>query len=442
MRLFLGSFPAGSARLSVTIVLAALAFSAPLVAHAQSAPPPASRSTDKGWFQRQVDWLQELVAGNSARDGRSGLAVAKGAQPPAVTASRPMQREIVEWDEYTARLVPDEMVEIRARVPGYLSEVHFKDGQTVRAGDPLYTIDPRPYERALATARAEYEQAKTKVENTTRDVERGRPLVEKRYLSERVFEERDNLRRDAEAALTVAEARVKSAELELSFTRIAAPIAGRMSLSAVTAGNYVSAGGASNATMLTTIVRQDPLYVYFDIGESNTLKYQRLMQSGQTAGTVAAGATVHVALPDETGFPHQAKLDFSDNRLDPGTSTLRARAVLDNKSGLFQPGMFARVRIAGSGAYQAVLIPDEAIGADQSNKFIYTGLEDGTARRTPVELGPLVDGLRVIRQGLAADDWVIVRGIQRARPDQKVAAKREPLQVSVAPAKPGQPIGQ
>jgi RND family efflux transporter MFP subunit len=418
-------------------------FSTPIAAQGSPTQAPAitGQTAEETWLQRRIRWLTEMIGGGAAST-QSGRGVAKAPQTPAVTASLPAQREIVEWDEYTARLEPIEMVEVRARVPGYLSEVHFKDGQNVTAGDRLYTIDPRPYERLLATARAELEQARTRLKNTTRDVERGRPLVEKRYLSERLFEERENLMRDARAGLAVAEARVKTAELELSFTSIIAPISGRMGRSVLTAGNFVSAGISNSPTMLTTIVRQDPLYVYFDVGENNALKYRRLQQSGRTAGTVAAGATVEVALPDEVGFPHQAKLDFSDNRLDPGTGTLRARAVLENKKGLFQPGMFARVRIASSPKYSAVLIPDEAIGTDQSNKFVYVVDAEGTAHRALIEPGPMIDGLRVVRQGIAATDWVIVRGIQRARPDQKVAVTREPLQISAAPPKPGQPVGQ
>lgn len=409
-----------------------------------SAQSTSDTATDQpaaiGWLQRQLDNLERLFSAVSGTE-QSGKATAqngarKAPSAPVVTASRPITREVVEWDEYTGRIDAMETVEVRARVPGYLQQVHFKDGQLVAEGDLLYTIDPRPFERVLETARAELQQARVKAQNAARDVERGRPLLEKGWLSQRVFEERDNLLRDTQAAVAVAEARVKTAELELSFTRITAPIAGRMGRTMLTVGNYVSAGLSENSSMLTTIVRQDPVYVYFDIGESNALKYKRFQQSGKNTGAVASGAMVFIGLQDETEYPHKARLDFSDNRLDRGTGTLRVRAVLDNKAGLFQPGMFARIRIAGSPSYQAVMIPDEAIGTDQASKFVYIVDEEGTAHRKWVQLGPVVDGLRVVKKGVAAEDWVIVRGIQRARPDEKVAVRREPLQVSAAPAKP------
>jgi RND family efflux transporter MFP subunit len=287
--------------------------------------PSDNQSTAAAWLRRQIDWISGWVS-DLRLSGAKTATPGQSATPPMVTTSRPLSREIVEWDEYTGRFEPVEMVEVRARVSGYLTTVHFKDGESVKVGDILYTIDPRPFERALGTAQAELELAKTRVENAAKDVDRGRPLVEKRILSEKVFDDRENLMRDAEASVKVADAKVKAAELELSFTRITAPIAGRMSRSNVTSGNYVSAGGTNGATLLTTIVQQDPIFVYFDIGENNTLKYKRLAQAGHQAGATIFGAPVQVALPDEAGYPHDGRLDFSDNRLDPGTGTLRARA--------------------------------------------------------------------------------------------------------------------
>jgi RND family efflux transporter MFP subunit len=407
------------------------------------APQPAGQQqpseASKGWAERQIQGLKEWVGnwlGAGASSARSmPVAPAKAPPAPQVTVSLPVPREIVEWDEYTGRFEAVESVEVRARVSGYLDRVEFRDGQDVKAGDVLYVIDPRPFERALATARAELELAKTRAANAAKDVERGRPLVEKRILSEKGFDDRENLLREAEAAMKVAEARVRAAELDLSFTTIRAPIGGRISNTAVTPGNFVSAGGGDGATVLTTIVRQDPIYVYFDVGENNTLKYKRLAQAGLRAGATASGVTVQVALPDETGYPHRGLLDFSDNRLDPGTGTLRARARIDNKAGLFSPGMFARVRLAGSPRYTALLLPDEAIGTDQASKFVYVVGEDGLVQRRVVQLGPMVDGMRVIRQGVAAGDWVIIKGMQRARGGQKVAPRREQLEISgMAPA--------
>jgi RND family efflux transporter MFP subunit len=355
------------------------------------------------------------------------------AAPPGVAVSKPVEREIVEWDEYTGRFDAVETVEVRARVSGYLEETHFKDGQIVKQGDLLYVIDRRPFERALDRARAELVAATTKVANASLDVERGRPLVERRVMSEKSFDDRENLLREAQAAVKVAEAKVKTAELDLSFTRITSPLAGRISRSQVSNGNWVSAGGTANATLLTSIVSQDPIHVYFDVSENNYIKYKRLAERGSGAGAADVGALVEVALPDERGFPHRARLDFLDNRLDQGTGTLRARAVLANAAGLFSPGLFARVRVTGTPKYAALLIPDEAIGTDQTNKFVYAVGEDGTVSRKGITLGPLYAGLRVVRDGLTGQDWVITRGLQRARPGQKVTPKRETITVSEAP---------
>ncbi|HEU4377416.1 MAG TPA: efflux RND transporter periplasmic adaptor subunit [Hyphomicrobiaceae bacterium] len=349
---------------------------------------------------------------------------------PSVTVSTPLRREIVEWDEYTGRFDSIETVEIRARVSGYLNEVHFKDGQTVKQGDLLFVIDPRPFERTLDQAQAELEQANTRVKNASLDVTRGQPLLERRIISEKSFDDRENLVREAQAQVKVAEAKVKTAELDLSFTRITAPLSGRISRNMASVGNWISAGGTANTTLLTTIVSQDPIHIYFDVSENNYIKYKRLAERGEGAGAADVGATVEIALPDERGYPHKGKLDFLDNRLDQGTGTLRARAVVTNKSGLFSPGLFARVRVTGSAPYAAVLLPDEAIGSDQTNKFVYTVDAEGAVARKAVKLGPLYEGMRVVREGLQPDEWVVTKGLQRARPGIKVAPNRVALTMS------------
>jgi RND family efflux transporter MFP subunit len=360
------------------------------------------------------------------------------APPPTVSVSQPVQREIVEWDEYTGRFDATQTVEMRARVSGYLNEVRFKDGQEVRQGDLLFVVDPRPFERALEQSRAELFAANTKVENANLDVARGQQLIDRKIISDKTFDDRMSLLRDAQAAVKVAEAKVKSAELDLSFSTVVAPISGRIGRTMVTAGNWVSAGSVSGATLLTTIVSQDPIYIYFDVNENNYIKYKRLAERGVTAGAADVGAPVEVALPDERGFPHKGHLDFLDNRLDQGTGTLRARAVLANKAGLFSPGLFGRVRVTGTPSYTALLLPDEAIGTDQTNKYVLVVGGDGMVERRNVRLGPLVDGLRVVRDGLAGEDWVVTRGLQRARPGGKVEPKRVAIEVSeAAPAKGG-----
>ena len=376
----------------------------------------------------------------SASTDEKAKAVAKATPPPMpVTVSQPFVTEIVEWDEYAGRFDAVEAVEIRTRVSGHLTSVLFKDGQTVKKGDLLYVIDPRPFERALELARAELAQAKTKTDNAALDVDRGRPLLERKVLSEKSFDDRANLMRDAQASVKVSEAKVASADLDLSFTRIASPIDGLIGRSLVTPGNWVNAGVISTATMLTSIVRQNPVHIYFDVSENNYLKYKRLMERGVAAGAGQAGNVIEIAMPDETGFPHKGKLDFIDNRLDPGTATLRARAIVENDMKLFSPGMFARVRIAGSAKYPAILVPDDAIASDQANKYVLVVGDDGIAQRRNIKPGPLHNGMRIVREGIKAEDWVVVRGA-RVRPGQKVVAKREPIKLSdgsaVAPADP------
>lgn len=357
--------------------------------------------------------------------------------PPAVSVSRPIQQDIIDWDEYTGRFDAMEFVEIRARISGYLTEIGFKDGQDVQKGDKLFSIDARPFERALEQAQAELFAAKTKVENANLDVDRGRPLIEKKIISDKVFDDRMNLLREASAAVRVAEAKVRSAELDLSFAEIKAPISGRISRTLVTAGNWISAGNASGATLLTSIVSQNPVYLYFDVNENNYIKYKRLAERGVAGNASQIGAAIQIALQDEKGFPHSAILNFLDNRLDQGTGTLRARALVQNDKGLFSPGMFARIRVAGSPAYTGLLLPESAVGTDQISRYVLVVAEDGTVERRNVTLGPYIDGrLRTVREGVKPDDWVITNGLQRARPGNKVAPKQVNLTLSEAPTPP------
>jgi RND family efflux transporter MFP subunit len=368
----------------------------------------------------------------SEPSGKGAGGPGKDAKPAQVSVSKPVQRPIIEWDEYTGRFDAVEAVEVRARISGYLDQVLFTDGQMVTKGDVLFRIDPRPFERALEQAKAELEQAKTRVSNAMLDVERGLPLVKTKAISQKVQDDRENIMRDARSAATIAEARVRTAELDLSFCQVFAPISGRISRKFVTPGNFISGGGAPDGTtILTTIVTQDPIYLYFDIGENDALKYRRLAEKG-IRNAASVGATVGVALPDETGFPHPGKVDFLDNRLDAGTGTLRARANMVNKDGLFSAGMFARVRVQGSPEFTALLVPDEAIGTDQASRFVYVLGEGDVAKRKAVKLGALLDGLRVVREGLDPEDIVVVNGIQRVRAGQPVVPKHVPLRVSDA----------
>lgn len=390
--------------------------------------PMRGRSVESG-----IDDATRALAATFERFRSKSPTTTPDSPAPELTVSQPVSRQVTEWDEYTGRFDAVEAVDVRARVSGYLTEVKFTDGEDVKAGELLFTIDARPYERALDQAKAQLNQAQVSVSNAKLDVERGRPLLKSDYISRKAFDDRENLLRDAEALVKIAEARVKAAELDLSFCQIKAPISGRISRTLVTPGNFVSGGGSESAsTILTTIVRQDPIYIYFDVSENNALKYQRMSQASGKGANGIVGSAVGVGLPDETGFPHNAKLDFLENRLDQGTGTLRARAILANGDRLFSPGMFARVRLQGSPEYEALLLPDEAIGTDQATRFVYVVGSDDIPVRKTVELGPLDSGLRVIRKGLEPDDWVILRGQQRVRTGHKIIPRRAPLTVSDA----------
>lgn len=412
--------------LALTVALVAALFALPRLT-GKSYEDLAAQG--KGWFAA------------AAPTGKGAGGPGKDAKPAQVSVSNPIQRPIIEWDEYTGRFDAVEAVEVRARISGYLDEVRFTDGQMVKKGDLLFQIDPRPFERALEQAKAEFEQAKVRVSNASLDVERGRPLLKTNAISQKVQDDRENIMRDAQSAATVAAARVRTAELDLSFCRVTAPISGRISRKFVTPGNFISGGGTPDGTtVLTTIVSQDPIHFYFDIGENDALKYRRLAEKG-VKDAASVGAVVGVALPDEQGYPHPGKLDFLDNRLDSGTGTLRARAAIENDDGLFSAGMFARVRLQGSQEYTAVLLPDEAIGTDQASRFVYVIASDNVAKRKAVKLGPLIDGMRVIREGVGGDDLVVVNGIQRVRGGQTVVPKHVPLRVSdSAPATGNAPV--
>lgn len=415
----------------IVLIIAALA-----AAGVVAVGPLRGRSVQAG--------IEDVAAALTQIGGKSDKATTgKQTATPELTVSQPITRKVVEWDEYTGRFDAIEAVDVRARVSGYLMDVRFTDGEDVKAGDLLFNIDPRPFERALDQAKAQLDQAKVSVSNAKLDVDRGKPLLQRDYISKKAFDDRENLVREAESLVRIGEARVKAAELELSFTQITAPISGRMSRTLVTPGNFVSGGGSdSGSTILTTIVKQDPIYIYFDVSENNALKYQRMSQASGKGTTGMQGAAVGIGLPDEKGFPHAAKLDFLENRLDQGTGTLRARAILANADRLFSPGMFARVRLQGSPEYEALLLPDEAIGTDQATRFVYVVGDDNIPVRRTVELGPLDEGLRIVRKGIEPDDWVILRGQQRVRPGQKIVPRRAPLTVSevlpadAAPAKP------
>jgi RND family efflux transporter MFP subunit len=349
---------------------------------------------------------------------------------PAVTISQPVQKEIVEWDEYTGRFGAVDSVEIRARVSGYLNSVNFKPGQTVQKGDLLFVIDPRPFRIAQDQAEAQVVQTKTAAALANKDLERAAALLQSKNVSEQFYDQRLQNKQAADAALKSAQANLDNARLNLEFTEIRAPVAGRISREMVSPGNLI-AGGVAGATLLTTIVSLDPIYFYFDADESEYLKYQRLAKSGARPSSRDVANPVELQLADEHDWPHKGKMDFVDNQFDANTGTMRARAIFDNPESVLSPGMFARIRLPGSGKYTAVLLPDEAIGTDQVQRIVSVVGPDNTVSLRPVKLGPTIDGLRVIRDGVTAEDWVVVKGIQRARAGTVVNPERKPLPGSI-----------
>jgi len=345
--------------------------------------------------------------------------------PPAVTVAKPAQRTIVDQDEYVGRFVAVDMVEVRARLSGYLEKVHFRDGQTVKQGDLLFSIDKRPFQNALAQAKANLALAKSNVTFTEADYARAQQLLRDRTISEQVFDQRAQAYRNAQASVTANEALVKQAELDLEFTELRSPISGRIGDRRVTEGNLVTGGTAGNTTLLATVVSMDPIRLEFTFDEAAYLRYERLSSGGKDVTSREASVVVGLKLIDERDFGHRGYMDFVDNVIDRASGTIRARAQFSNPNGVFTPGMFARVRVPGSPAYAALLVPDGAILSEQARKYVLVVDGESIARQRYVTLGELVDGQRVIKEGLASDDRLIVNGLMRARPGVKVNAQEQ-----------------
>ena len=350
------------------------------------------------------------------------------APPPPVTVVKPIQRTIVDHDEYVGRFVPIDMVEVRARVSGYLDDVHFEDGQIVKAGDLLFTIDKRPFQNTLDQARANLEVAKSNVAFTEADLARAQQLVRARTISEQIYEQRAQAFRNAQGAVAANEAMVRQAGLDLQFTELRAPIAGRIGDRRVTPGNLVSGGAGStgvSTTLLATIVSIDPIRFEFTFDEASLLRYERLARDGKDVTGRTRPSQVRLKLLDEQDFTHNGRMDFLDNTIERATGTIRGRALFANADSLFTPGMFARLQIPGSAPYQALLVPAAAIGTEQTRKFVLVVDAENIVSQKYVALGQVVDGQRVVKQGLATDDRVIVSGLMQARPGSKVTPREQ-----------------
>lgn len=388
-----------------------------------------------------------------------------------VFAAVPLKKQIVEWDEYVGRLESVEYVEVRARVSGYLDTIHFEEGQMVKKGDLLCVIDPKPFVAEVNRAKADLEGARAKVKESNailaqaeaelKQSESRLSLSQIRFdrakrlvVTNAVPQEEADIRESefvqaqadaeaakskiesanaaiatAEAAIETAKANLAIAELNHRYTEVLSPVSGRVSRRVITEGNLVS-GGTLEPTLLTTIVSLDPIHCVFDADEQNYLKYTRLAQEGKRKSSREVRNPVYLALADEkVGFPHKGHMDFVDNRMDVNTGTMRARAIFPNPDGSLTPGLFARLMLPGSGRYEAILIPDSAIGTDQSEKYVLVVGDDGTAKRQVITLGSKAHGLRIVRQGLDGSEKIVVRGVQRIRPGVNVAAKLEEIQI-------------
>lgn len=344
--------------------------------------------------------------------------------PPNVTVAPVERREIVEWNEFIGRTAPVETVEVRPRVSGYIQEVRFQSGQLVKKGEVLFLIDPRWNKAELDRADAEYEGAKIRLQNAEREARRTSQLLLSKAVSTEEAEAREARHQGAKAAVLAAKAARDSAQLDYEYTQVRAPIDGRVSRELVTVGNYVS-GVAGNATLLTTIVSTDPVYVYADVDENSLLRFNALLRAKRMASTCDGEIPVELQLSDEDGFPHHGSIESFDNRLDPQTGSILLRAKFPNPSGRIVPGLFARIRVPGSEKHSALLVEEQAIGTDQAQKFVLTLTETNTVAYRPVQLGPSVQGKRIVRAGLQVGERIVVRGLQRVRPGMPVTPQNE-----------------
>ena len=352
-----------------------------------------------------------------------GKAPDSAAQLPAakVSVAEVIQQPINEWDEFTGRLEAPESVEVRPRVSGYIDRVAFREGSLVQKGDLLFQIDPRPFEAEVKRLQAQLQQARASQSRTVSEAQRGERLRQSNAISAELADARASAAAEAQAAVAGIQAELDNAKLNLSFTRVTAPIDGRVSRAEITEGNLVNAGQSK----LTSLVSTDKVYAYFDADERVFLKYVELAR--QSGGQTRDASPVYLGLSSEDGNPHLGQLDFLDNQVNPQTGTIRCRAVFDNRDGRFTPGLYARLKLVGSGKYDATLIQDAAVGTDLGKKFVLVLDKDNAVQYRAIELGPKLQGLRIVRNGLAKGEKIVVNGLQRAIPGSTVDPHAVPM---------------
>jgi RND family efflux transporter MFP subunit len=360
-----------------------------------------------------------LLIGGCGKSGGS----AQSAPPAEVSVAQVLEKRVKDWDEFTGRLQAVETVEIRPRVSGYIDKVVFTEGSQVKRGDLLFVIDPRPYQAEYDRAAADVKRYKTALELARIELVRVQRLKDSGAVSEEELDERKSTVAQAEANVAGSQAALETASLNLNFTRVTSPIAGKASRAEVTRGNLVT-GGINGGTLLSSVVSMDPIYLYFDADEQSYLRYTQTAHSGVGPSSNDAQNPVQIGLANEEGFPHAGAVDFVDNQLNPQTGTIRARAVLQNKNGQFTPGLFARVQLLVSGEYSAILIEDRAVNTDQNQKYVLLLGANNQIEYRKVKLGRIIDGLRIVREGLKAGDVIVVNGAQRVHPGVTVAPQR------------------
>ena len=344
--------------------------------------------------------------------------------PPTVTVAPVEQKEIVEKQEFTGRIEPVESVEVRPRVSGYIQEVRFHSGQLVRKGDVLFVIDPRYYQATFDQRQAEFEEARTRLENAKREADRTPQLLANHAISVEESDARQSRCQEAKGALLATQAALESAKLDLEYTQVRAPIDGRVSRELFTTGNYVN-GVAGGATVLTTLVSVDPVYAYADIDENSLLRFNALERAKKLEANSDGRIPVELELADEQGFPHQGYIESFDNRLNADTGSILLRAVFPNPDGRIVPGLFARIRVPLSERHSALLVDERAIGTDQAQKFVLALTATNTVAYRLVQLGATIDGRRVVQAGLAPQEEIVVNGLSRVRPGMAVVPQQQ-----------------